>query len=169
MTRCLLNLVTALSLLLCVAVCVLWVRSYRVGSVFGYYTERAGDGWYRSYSVGSYAGRITLVPLRSTFDYGLTRGRFHAWDDASKPQPRSEWAGFGYLSVQGRQMGWMEFRVPHWAVLVTAALTPTAMGLRSVRQRHRRRGNICRSCGYDLRASPDRCPECGRTPAGAAA
>ena len=54
--------------------------------------------------------------------------------------------------------------VPYWALLA-AALTPAGVvaGVWSRRRRRRVRAGHCRRCGYDLRASPERCPECGST------
>ncbi len=50
---------------------------------------------------------------------------------------------------------------PHWAGLIPfVALTPFAIR-RWCRIRMRRRRGLCLQCGYDLRASPQRCPECG--------
>ena len=58
-------------------------------------------------------------------------------------------------------------RVPHWALLLTTA-APAVVGFglvaRAVRRWRRNRGQ-CESCGYDLRATKDRCPECGASPA----
>lgn len=51
-------------------------------------------------------------------------------------------------------------------------MTPIALLLATVakashaerRRAHRRAAGLCPACGYDLRATPGRCPECGRTP-----
>jgi predicted amidophosphoribosyltransferase len=52
--------------------------------------------------------------------------------------------------------------VPDWVVMLPACVLPfwwiVGKGLR----RKRRREGCCPACGYDLRATPDRCPECGR-------
>jgi hypothetical protein len=52
--------------------------------------------------------------------------------------------------------------VPHWALVAASSPLPLAWVVRRWRTRARRRQGHCRGCGYDLRASPDRCPECGR-------
>ena len=54
---------------------------------------------------------------------------------------------------------------PAWLPLLALAVAPlawTAVDLRRRVYRHRQRSiGHCPRCGYDLRASPDRCPECG--------
>jgi hypothetical protein len=55
--------------------------------------------------------------------------------------------------------------IPLWLLAALAACLPGARiarrSLRSYHKRRRERGGLCSVCGYDLRASPSRCPECG--------
>jgi hypothetical protein len=51
--------------------------------------------------------------------------------------------------------------VPFWFLAAITGVLPAAWGVRLVRASHRQRASLCASCGYDLRATPDRCPECG--------
>jgi predicted amidophosphoribosyltransferase len=54
--------------------------------------------------------------------------------------------------------------LPYWLTLLIGAAAPAWWLFGSHRRRAARRvvAGCCPACGYDLRASPDRCPECGR-------
>jgi hypothetical protein len=50
---------------------------------------------------------------------------------------------------------------PHWFVAVLLAIAPARWSMLKRRETRRRDAGRCPTCGYDLRATPERCPECG--------
>ncbi len=73
-------------------------------------------------------------------------------------------AGFGYMAQTDAD--WAErpgraFFWPHWSVLLVTSVLPGGWLIRRWLGRKRRRNGLCGRCGYDLRASPSACPECG--------
>jgi hypothetical protein len=51
--------------------------------------------------------------------------------------------------------------VPFWLLAVLLAIAPSLWTYQRRRRRRADAGDRCANCGYDLRATPDRCPECG--------
>jgi hypothetical protein len=172
MKRRLLNLLTGLSVLLCVAVAVLWVRTCRRHDVVQFpdrrhslyttphavWSETASRPYWAGISYASYEqpahgylGRFG--PFLGYTVRPVVGGRTHAalgfvYSSHVEPPPTS----CGFTSVG----------VPLWAPLVLFSLLPAT---RLWRRRKRPRSGTCPSCGYDLRATPDKCPECGHVPA----
>lgn len=51
--------------------------------------------------------------------------------------------------------------VPAWGLLAVTTVLPAVKVFAWMGRRRRRARGLCPSCGYDLRATPARCPECG--------
>ena len=51
--------------------------------------------------------------------------------------------------------------LPYWFLASAGFALPMLWLMAAIRYGQRRRPGYCRSCGYDLRATSDRCPECG--------
>jgi len=51
--------------------------------------------------------------------------------------------------------------VPFWMTALAASVLPLVWVRRMIRARRKAKEGHCRRCGYDLRETPKRCPECG--------
>ncbi len=68
---------------------------------------------------------------------------------------RSDYGEFGRSFVN-------VYRVPLWSIVLVCALVSGLLTVLPVlRRRKRARRGQCLHCGYDLRGSTERCPECG--------
>jgi hypothetical protein len=113
-------------------------------------------------------------------------GFFESDEPAINPFRRSIWnkAGFGFeLSTAargGRRFAWQSDRrhfgsersflmhLPYWFLILLFAIAMSPLLKRAYSRRRTAwlaAANRCVQCGYDLRATPDRCPECGTVPA----
>ena len=157
----LLGAITFLPLLLVIA---LWFRSHSTADRFNTrYTDCAiarGEVMIASYTVPSGPGSF------SHHTYPPSPGHFN-WHEDSRAKRYLNVAGFAFASLPSYTPPSIRTAVlifPIWSLALVASLPP-ALYLRRVRRAHKRRGeNQCAHCGYDLRATPDRCPECGAIP-----
>ena len=81
----------------------------------------------------------------------------------------SELMGVGARHTPADRPWRREAFAPLVLVAFLFAVPPALLLLRVTRRRARRAGGRCGRCGYDLRATPGRCPECGTTVAGSGA
>jgi hypothetical protein len=155
MKRRLVNLLAALSLLLCAATVVLWVRSYRIADYLSFKTDD------RSIAVTSVAGQIAF--MRTQSPYLLARDGFDFRSVPMQRYGRDPWGilGFGRYERHATLFDLYVIDLPHWALDLVTLVLPSAWYHRHWRHWKRMNERSCVRCGYDLRATPDRCPECG--------
>jgi len=152
-----------LSLLLWAATAALWVRSYFTSDYLS--CVDTSPGLYRLSGVQTYRGGFHCTMY--WFDF---RGR--AWTQtvaldriaikSLKYEPDGEvprLAGVGCARDPGKaRVSSAKLIIPHWCVCSILVV----VGMRMLRQRrHPGVQHCCATCGYDLRATPSRCPECG--------
>jgi hypothetical protein len=182
LARHFLTLCAAILLMLSVAFCVLWVRGYWYVDAIGRYTRTPGPtAEYVASGAGSIAVRRWAEPLNaSTLRYSSPDGVFHWHMPTSRPgatqfrtlrrerPPDHAALGFSFndalLQSPGNPYhGTRETvaTVPHWAAVLLTVAPGLCLAFARSRVKRRAGAGLCRKCGYDLRGTPERCPECG--------
>ncbi|HEY2589537.1 MAG TPA: hypothetical protein VGI81_27570 [Tepidisphaeraceae bacterium] len=177
MTRRPLILASALSLLLCIALAAMWVWSCFSYDVLHHGTglyqdgpERVVKDWYVETAAGSldvkhYQARAGFGKIGNVTPAGW---QWTMGDSRFVWRPQSSRLGFAFHAERFPLIGInyhrvMFLRLPFWALvaLTGAGSMLSYLFVHRATIRLRRASKLCVRCGYDLRATPDRCPECG--------
>jgi hypothetical protein len=117
-------------------------------------------------SVGTYSLRSLGVVSKDERNWNLPGIELHSWP------PMAFTGNFGpsgpmsnAARIYVRQLNGTRSLIVSWWVLLLASSVLPALWVRGYwvlsRKERRNRLGLCPNCGYDLRATPDRCPECG--------
>jgi hypothetical protein len=135
-------------------------RSPRPGKAIPYDDILRGPDWRHTYrrrerNLGHlHLETFTLEPTRwdlSRDDLWLTLD----WEMLPVGQKSTAW--MARLDVGDRST----LVVRYWLLALLAGIVPARRAFAALRRRRWLAGQRCLSCGYDLRATPRRCPECG--------
>ena len=162
MRRRLFTIASAVSLLLCVASAGFWARSYFVADDVSWWS------WWHGVGVMSIRGRLICWQATALPPGGVSVAAGMRWSNSVKPSaglpqpggslfwPREE-IGFGVL--RDPRFVARELYLPQGMLALALAILPICWA--RLRRRTWAPEGFCAACGYDLRASTGRCPECG--------
>ena len=144
-----------LSLILCLATVGLWVRSYWVSDTLVRYDNR--ESWDRHWWVQSESGYVLGGRRYQATNFSDSSASDRWLYYAAPPEP-----DFKLRYLFSVHPGNLLIQSAHWMLVILFALAPIYWLLGPWRRQEKRRKlGLCLNCGYDLRASPQRCPECG--------
>jgi hypothetical protein len=138
-----------------------------------------GDGWWRDVGIGVVGfmvddGRASIHWERAERGRRFVHATGHySWPHVGRPTPR-----FGVYRWQhsaretptseGSPSVWVtddRIEFPIWLPALLGSPAGAAWAEIFFRRRFRFADGLCARCGYDLRATPHRCPECAAIPA----
>jgi hypothetical protein len=155
--RRLFTAVSVLSLVACLALAALCVRSYWIGDTFTALSPNA------IYSVDVEQGRIVLACEIDRGAHQWPRAPRRAFHASDRP-PRRRWAvQFLYHNRRGASGNAGRLLVfPIWLLAVATAMVPACWLSALLWRRSRRKAGGCPRCGYNLTGNTSGvCPECG--------